>query len=86
MAFISRKHLKIMQNNGRSNKKKEDDVNVDDEEHQQEEGWQEDRRGEEKVMSFLQIFRRISQIPVFIYLVAQGLFGASEFIKDFGSI
>jgi len=80
MAFISRKHLKIMQHNNGSKKKKEDDV--DDEEHyQKEEGWQEDRRGEEKVMSFLQIFRRISQIPVFIYLVAQGLFGASEFYK-----
>ena len=88
MAFISRKHLKIMQHNNGSKKKKEDDVDVDvddDEEHRIERS-QEDRRGEEKVMSFLQIFRRISQIPVFIYLVAQGLFGASEFIKDFGSI
>jgi hypothetical protein len=85
MAFISRKHLKIMQNNGRSNKKKEDDVDVDvddDEEHRIERS-QEDRRGEEKVMSFLQIFRRISQIPVFIYLVAQGLFGASKLYQRF---
>jgi len=33
---------------------------------------------EEVEMSLLQIFHRVSQIPVFICLVAQGLFGASE--------
>eukprot|EP00574_Skeletonema_japonicum_P001754 CAMPEP_0201738548 /NCGR_PEP_ID=MMETSP0593-20130828/45308_1 /ASSEMBLY_ACC=CAM_ASM_000672 /TAXON_ID=267983 /ORGANISM="Skeletonema japonicum, Strain CCMP2506" /LENGTH=456 /DNA_ID=CAMNT_0048232769 /DNA_START=8 /DNA_END=1378 /DNA_ORIENTATION=- len=65
MAVMSRSHLKM----GR--RKVDDKKNEEDEEEQQQR-----LKGEEKEMTLLQIFHRISQIPVFTYLVAQGLFGA----------
>ncbi len=70
MAIMSRSHLKM----GR--RKVDDKKNEEDEEEQQRQ-----LKGEEKEMTLLQIFHRISQIPVFTYLVAQGLFGASELLS-----
>jgi len=70
MAVVSRSHLKM----GR--RRIDDKKNEEDEEDQQ----QQPKRKEEE-MTFLQIFHRISQIPVFTYLVAQGLFGASELLS-----
>ena len=53
-----------------------DDKKIEEDEEDQQ---QQPKRKEEE-MTFLQIFHRISQIPVFTYLVAQGLFGASELL------
>lgn len=68
MAVMSRSYLKMGRR--RADAKK----NEEDEEQQ--------LRGKEKEMTLMQIFHRISQIPVFTYLVAQGLFGASELIQN----
>lgn len=68
MAFVSKSHLKMGRQRIDDKKNEEDDV----------EGQQRQYQKQEEEMTLLQIFRRISQIPVFIYLVAQGLFGASE--------
>lgn len=71
MAVMSKSHLRM----GR--RSVDDKKNEEDEEEQQQH-----LKGKEKEMTLLQIFHRISQIPVFTYLVAQGLFGASELIQN----
>ena len=55
-----------------------DKKNDEDEEEQL---MQRPKQRKEEEMTLLQIFHRISKIPVFMYLVAQGLFGASESIS-----
>ena len=71
MAIVSKGHLKM--GRGRIDHKK-------NEEEDDEEQLKRPKQKEEE-MTFLQIFHRISKIPVFMYLVAQGLFGASESIS-----
>jgi len=67
MAVVSRGHLKM----GR----RRIDHKKNEEEKDEEEQLQRPKQKEEE-MTLLQIFHRISKIPVFTYLVAQGLFGA----------
>ena len=76
MAVVSKRHLKM-------GRRIHDKKNDEDEEEQL---IQRPKQRIEEEMTLLQIFHRISKIPVFMYLVAQGLFGASELIQNTGKV
>ena len=42
----------------------------------------EDASAKQKDLSLLAIFHRISNVPVFLYLVAQGVFGAIPWVSE----
>lgn len=69
MSMVSRGHLKI-------DPKRIDDKKNEEDHYLEEQPLLPGKTDDD--MTFLQIFHRISRIPVFSYLVAQGLFGASE--------